>query len=144
MEPVLYIIMRTDLPDCNPGKGMAQAAHAQADFSQYMNSLREKKPRGSENADKNTVLRNTLENYEDDFLDVRNFGKTIVLSANKETIIHISDLGNHSSVTTDPTYPWKNFYGNVQVTEEITCGWFFVGEFNQEDLELVENLPLHQ
>jgi len=36
MEPTLYIIMRSDLQDMNPGKGMAQAAHAQADFDSYI------------------------------------------------------------------------------------------------------------
>ena len=27
-KPYLYILMRTDLPSLNPGKAMAQAAHA--------------------------------------------------------------------------------------------------------------------
>jgi len=27
MEPTLYIIMRSDLQDMNPGKGMAQELH---------------------------------------------------------------------------------------------------------------------
>jgi peptidyl-tRNA hydrolase len=33
LDPILYILMRTDLASLNPGKAMAQAAHAQAAFS---------------------------------------------------------------------------------------------------------------
>ena len=36
MEPRLYIVMRRDLWDMNPGKGMAQAAHAQSDFDAHL------------------------------------------------------------------------------------------------------------
>lgn len=35
-EPRLYIVMREDLWDMNPGKGMAQSAHAQADFDAFV------------------------------------------------------------------------------------------------------------
>lgn len=39
IDPRLYIIMRKDIQDMNPGKAMAQAAHAQADFGAFLASM---------------------------------------------------------------------------------------------------------
>jgi len=41
IDPRLYIIMREDLQDMNPGKGMAQAAHAQAEMLAHMDEIDE-------------------------------------------------------------------------------------------------------
>jgi len=142
MEPTLYIIMRSDLPDCNPGKGMAAAAHAQADFNAYINQLGWKQTE-AEDADRIKALSNTLEDYRN-WCNECNFGRTIVLSADKDTLNNISIYGNHSGKTLDPTYPWKNFYGELQITKEITCAWAFIGVSNENDSVLVENLPLHK
>jgi hypothetical protein len=122
IEPRLYIIMREDLPDMNPGKGMAQAAHAQADFDFY-------------------ARKNELESYHD-WLGDRSFGTTIVLSATEERILQITQRVTHSGITVDPTYPWRNWYGKLFTSSEITCAWAFVSQ--QDDLEYMKQFELHQ
>jgi hypothetical protein len=122
MDPRLYIIMREDLPDMNPGKGMAQAAHAQADFDFY-------------------AQKNEPEGYRD-WLGDRSFGTTIVLSATKEQIFHIVHIVKHSGVTVDPTYPWRNWYGKLFTSSEITCAWAFV--YRQDDLDFMKQFELHR
>ena len=47
--------------------------------------------------------------------------------------------------TTDPTYPWRNYYGKVFLSEEVTCAWAFVCDWTpQEQLDFLRILPLHQ
>ena len=137
MEPTLYIVMRSDIPDMNPGKGMAQAAHAQAEFDECMSDL------VSKANDKENTWPAILVNYAE-WMEGRAFGRTIVLSADLATIREITTTGKVAALTVDPTYPWKNYYGELQVTEEATCGWIFVSDENAQDIKLVENLPLHQ
>jgi len=135
MNPTLYIIMRSDLPDLNPGKGMAQAAHAQADFDNIVIKV---------TADIDFPGREGfLEGFEK-WSEDRNFGRTIVLSATEDEIDRISYAGNVAGFTVDPTYPWKNYYGEMFVTEEVTCGWIFVCDVFESDLALVKDLPLHK
>jgi len=78
MEPRFYIVMRRDLWDMNPGKAMAQAAHAQADFDLYMfadTTL----PKSKEIADAVIAWR-----------EDRNFGTTLVLHEPINTMSKIS------------------------------------------------------
>ena len=125
-EPRLYIVMREDLWDMNPGKGMAQAAHAQADFDAY-----------------------TEDNYTDDdfrsahiqWCEDRNFGTTIVLKAKYENFAEIMYNVSIAGTTQDPTYPYRNWYGDAFVCREVTCMWVFVTD--EEDLEYMKKFPLH-
>lgn len=133
MEPTLYIIMRSDLPDCNPGKGMAQAAHAQAEFDDYIGSL----------LDEGEGLVPLLVDYAE-WTGGRSFGRTIVLSATQEELRDITLKGTVAGLTIDPTYPWKNFYGELQITQEATCGWLFLCDETAQDAPLVSELPLHR
>jgi hypothetical protein len=137
MKPTLYIIMRSDLAEMNPGKGMAQAAHAQADFDCAVLAAQDQlanRPRGTQE-----IL---LEHAR--WLGGKNFGRTIVLSAPVATINNIAFRGKLSGATYDPTYPWKNHYGELQITGETTCAWMFVCDENEADLALVKNLLLHK
>lgn len=137
MEPTLYIIMRADIPDLTPGKGMAQAAHAQADFDAKMLEI-------AHNPD--------FENREEILLDYNdwassyNFGRTIVLSATEEKIREVVVRGTVAGITIDPTYPWRNYYGETFITEELTCGWLFVPSTISisGDVNLTKDLPLHK
>lgn len=127
MNPRLYIIMREDLQDMNPGKGMAQAAHAHADFDAYVES------------------RYTHEDFRSAHLtwcEDRNFGVTLVLSATLKEMHEIRTKVLHSDLTVDPTYPWRNWYGKVFTSEEVTCMWAFVWE--DEELEYMKQFKLHQ
>jgi len=123
----LYIIMREDLPDLNPGKGMAQAAHAQALFTQGM-----------------------LDHYDyEDWCGKDGFGRTLVVIDTLENIKHVTDnvLDGHAGIVVDPTYPYRNYHGNLFTTSTETCGWFFSTPYMREEhplkSEMVSNMRLH-
>lgn len=126
-EPKLYIIMRRDLWDANPGKMMAQAAHAQADFTDYIIRL-------SSNKQIDPAI---LEEWAED----RNFGITLVLHEPLTVMEKIRDNILHADMTTDPTYPYRNHYGEVFVRSEITCMWAFVHK--DTEAEYMRQFQLH-
>lgn len=136
MQPTLYIIMRSDIADMNPGKGMAQAAHAQADFDSKMQKIA---TRFDEMENRDSLMSDYAA-----WIENRSFGRTIVLSATKEEIQNIAANGTLSDFTKDPDYPWRNYYGETFLREEITCGWIFVCDTYGYDLDLVKELPLHK
>lgn len=129
MEPKLYIIMRKDIQDMNPGKAMAQAAHAQADFGAYQSSL------VNQDGDEFWLA---MSAWRED----REFGVTLVLHEPLEVINQITSVMPHSGVTVDPTYPWRNFYGDVFVSSEVTCAWVFVR--TEEEAEYMKQFSLHR
>jgi peptidyl-tRNA hydrolase len=125
-EPRLYIIMRKDLWDMNPGKGMAQAAHAQALFD--------------------------LDGKHDEYLELYyewrgdgdfglGFGVTTVLQASNEEIWDIVQKVEHSGRVHDPTYPFRNWYGEMFTTSVVTAAWAF--PVNDEEFEFMKNFELH-
>lgn len=130
MTPTLYCLMREDLQDLNPGKAMAQAMHAQADFDQWVDdhSSSEYMP------------------YIAQWKEDRSFGRTLVLESN---IGQIRDIMMGATVpagvTVDPTYPWRNFYGKVFLTSEVTCAWVFACDLTPPQLlEDLRKLSLHR
>jgi peptidyl-tRNA hydrolase len=134
MEPKLYIIMRKDIQDMNPGKAMAQAAHAQADFDAFFENMRwTGAPEGS-----------SLRSFKavNQWRDNRSFGVTLVLHEPLETISQIVDTIRVSGVTVDPTYPWRNFYGDVFLSNEVTCAWAFV--YQEDEFEYMRHFNLHK
>lgn len=135
MTPTLYCLMREDLQDLNPGKGMAQAMHAQADFDRWVNGQ----------------FKNMHEYipYIREWQEDRSFGRTLVLEANLNQITNIVSMGlgtpHPIDATVDPTYPWRNFYGKVFLTPEITCAWVFVCDLTpQPVLDELRKLSLHR
>lgn len=117
-QPRLYIIMRSDLWDMNPGKGMAQAAHAQALFDLHMG--------------REAIANDLLERYafwRGDGEDSRGFGTTTVLSApgnpNNDVLHEIVQRVQHSGRVVDPTYPYRNYYGELFTCPAVTCAWAF-------------------
>jgi peptidyl-tRNA hydrolase len=129
LDPRLYIIMREDLQDMNPGKGMAQAAHAQADMLAYTVD------RTVGQADWHNALIAWMGTD-------REFGTTLVLSAPKAEFENISKIARHSGYTTDPTYPWRNWYGKVFLSSEVTCMWAFVWE--PDEIKAMHAYKLHE
>lgn len=119
MEQRLYIVMREDLWDMNPGKGMSQSAHAQAEFDEYVEN-----------------------NYTDDdfrsahiaWCEDRNFGVTLVLSAAKTEWMQISLGVEHYGYVNDPTYPYRNYYA--------TCMWVFAT--TEEEIAHMQQWDLHK
>jgi hypothetical protein len=47
-----------------------------------------------------------------------------------------------SGMTVDPTYPWRNYYGKLFLTEEITCMWAFA--HTEDEIEFMKQYPLHK
>jgi peptidyl-tRNA hydrolase len=154
----LYILMRNDIPSMNPGKAMAQAAHAANHFMHFINYW------GDESAKKywmNIVKENWMsKDYP--------FGTTIVLSVNyptlKETLDKAMRMYEIYSYITDPTYPfitnkeiatliskdkqsqeaiYKDDGRVIMFREEITCGYIFLSDEDPHKQELVGDLPLH-
>lgn len=68
--------------------------------------------------------------------------QTVVLSATLEQMYEIQENITHTGMVTDPTYPWKNWYGETFVSEEITCMWAFVWQENE--FSYMKNYPLHK
>ena len=132
-EPTLYIIMRRDIPDMNPGKGMAQAAHAQAEFWGSIEATC-----GPEYSQDDPLWNDV--NY---WCGDRTFGRTLVVYAPLDEIYRIVNKSYCGGIVIDPTYPWKNYQGEMRVSEEITCAWIFIGsEPNKEDVLEASSLPL--
>ena len=132
MEPKLYIVMRKDLQDMNPGKAMAQAAHAQSDFDEYI----EQKCGPAYRQD--DELWQSVSQWRED----RSFGVTLVLHEPLEIINQITNVILTSGVTVDPTYPWRNFYGDLFLSNEETCAWVFVR--TEEEAEYMKQFSLHK
>ena len=134
MTPTLYCLMREDLQDLNPGKGMAQAMHAQADFDEWVS----KNP--------NSPFQSFIKEWKED----RSFGRTLVLEStlrDMDNLIMIYGAGITlpMGLTVDPTYPWRNFYGKVFLSEEVTCGWVFACELTpQPILDELRKFSLHK
>lgn len=132
ITPTLYIIARSDIPDMNPGKMAAQAAHANGDFDAWVARL-EGHPGQYEVLD-----------YVNKWKEGRAFGRTLVLSGTQEQIKAYNAVASFSGITVDPTYPWRNYYGEVFLSNEITCAWAFVCDLNPEDKEQLSVLSLHK
>lgn len=143
----LYILMRNDLPSMNPGRAMAQAAHAANQFIHEHGKYAD------------------VQSWQK---DAKGFGTTICLSARKNEILRIVKMANWPQVKAglvyDPTYkysvdtevasliPFSSntadslFSDNGLVTlfrKELTCGYLFVDSDSTDKEVLVGALPLH-
>ena len=123
----LHILMRTDMASMNPGKGMAQAAHAANAFvhdwgesSECVLDWQKQTPQG--------------------------FGTTITLAVtNEEAMSDMIDiaraLGYPSGIIHDPSYPVRD--GEITHLIPInTCGYIFVADASKPPPGL-SILPLH-
>jgi hypothetical protein len=123
--------MREDLWDMNPGKGMAQAAHAQAEFDEFVEY------RCGPEYRQDDLLWSSVCQWKED----RSFGTTLVVSATWEDMCDIADVLPYAGVVTDPTYPWRNYYGKLFTSCETTCMWAFVTD--EDSAEMMKKYPLH-
>jgi hypothetical protein len=132
-QPTLYIIMRRDIPDMNPGKAMAQAAHAQAEFQACIEDRCG--PAGS--------ITDKLWSDVNYWRGDGTFGRTLVVHASLDEIYRIVTKSYCGGVVIDSTYPWRNYQGELCVSNEITCAWIFIGsESYAEDISETSSLPL--
>lgn len=128
-EQVLYLIMRTDLPDNNPGKMMAQAGHVVSDFECWANEVDY-----AAVSDEIKLWRNG-----------RNFGTKIVLESNKKEINEMNFVIGYSRLVYDPTYPYRNYYGDIIFSNELVGMWVFINKYSsKEEIDFIKQLPLHR
>ena len=121
--------MRNDLVDLNPGKAMAQAAHAANQFIAC--------------SDVRLSLTSNIEgvrvyNLKEHIIAWQNqakgFGTTVVLSATKNEIVNICESGKSEQyiceTVWDPTYPIRD--GDDTITIDVmTCGYVFVSPYTK-------------
>lgn len=114
--------MNNDLEDMNPGKGMAQAAHAASMF----------------------VVDHKRYKYCKDWLGDRGFGTKVVLSANKKIINSIMMKAKRRGIphgkVVDPTYPMIKGTRIVSIVKvkKMTCAYVFC----ENEHEILEGLDL--
>lgn len=131
----LYILMRTDIYQMNPGKLGAQAAHAATQF-----------------------VFDTLDGTDSDLVDAMNtwrhqagggFGTKITLAATqaqiRQTVTDLSnDFGLKTGLVVDPTYPFTNYFGDFFTAEELTAGYVFAPSSTPAAaLDYLKQFPLH-
>lgn len=158
--PVLYILMRNDLPSMNPGKAMAQASHSSNAFVKAMtDSFLDSE--GVPNTPVQTLFNEwQLETNQ-------GFGTVLVLAVTETQMRTATDIakmiGFQSEIVNDPTYPahldaeaakmissekWTMDpipVGDKMVTfrSEDTCAYIF-GNKNDPMLNaIVGKFPLH-
>lgn len=132
MEQVLYLVMRKDLPDNNPGKMMAQAAHCACDFEQWLRFYEK---------NKEYDLLKEVQNWRED----RTFGTKIVLEATEQEILNLERNTGFSGLVYDPTYPWKNHYGELFLSNELVGCWVFINNLSiSYDRDYIKSFPLHR
>jgi len=133
MEPTLYILMRTDIQDMNPGKAIAQGSHATSIFEQWMRMIH-----------KSPGHHGDLISEYNQWREDRSFGRVITLEATLDQIQRVCLENPLSGTTIDPTYPWRNHYGQVFLSEEVTCGWAFICNCVDGPSETLKSLQLHR
>lgn len=143
----LYILMRTDLPSMNPGRAMAQAAHA---ANQFVHEY------GKQMAIKTWQK------------DANGFGTTICLASRKyeiEAIVEMaSERGICAGLVYDPTYKfdvpeeisnliitnaltaptiYKEDGNCIMFRNELTCAYLFIDQNSSYKELLIGDLKLH-
>ncbi len=153
MTPVLYILMRTDLPSMNPGKAMAQASHASNAFIHRMDT------KGTGKTAINDMVNAWRIETE------QGFGTVLVLGATGNQINNIlTDVKTllpadvMADAVIDPSYPYRVtgeianiimndtiYKGDAEFTltrSETTCAYIF-GDKDGSAGSLVRDLKLH-
>jgi peptidyl-tRNA hydrolase len=128
-------MMRNDLVDLNPGKAMAQAAHAanQAVAAASKAGLNE------------GLMKKQMQEW---LNQAQGFGTTIVLSATKSQIQQIIPLaiseGYLADFTFDTSYPIKDGTDTITVNA-MTCAYVFVAPYTDDyETEIqLRRLSLH-
>lgn len=167
--PVLYILMRNDLPSMNPGKAMAQASHASNAFVHYMR------------VQKATASPSLVDTWQNDtptpdpsLVDTwqnqtpQGFGTVLVLAVNEDQMYAAVKVANavgfYAGVVNDPTYPYRVSNEIVDFVDptfhtldpissqdyttmfraEDTCAWVFVPDKSDPlAVAILGKFPLH-
>ena len=123
---ILYIIMRTDMNSMNPGKAMAQAAHA---ANAFVNHAQQAFPRDSHSISHNEKA---FDAWRSETGTNQGFGTTIVLGTSfnnardemGEAVSNAARQGLIAGLVRDPTYPIRD--GAVtHLIDVYTCAYVF-------------------
>lgn len=128
-KPFLYILMRTDMASMNPGKAVAQGAHAANQFVHEIQQTTTDTGTGQPDSLSNYMLYNQWRSE----CEGHGFGTTITLGVNEREMRQAVDfakrLGFAAGVVNDPTYPLRD--GEVTHLISVdTCGYIF-GDKNE-------------
>ena len=133
--PVLYILMRTDLASMNPGKAIAQGAHASNQFMYEAIGT------------KNPVVKRL---YKDWLEQGGKFGTTIVLDCESDYKIRIllDSLKENASdyisgIVLDSTYPVLDGK-TMHHIPVYTCGYIFGHKDNASIQDILKKYPLYK
>ena len=133
MKPVLYIIMRNDMPSLNPGKAMAQAAHAANFFTARMEY-------GPVYED------HVLEGFGEWGAGEQSFGTTIVMEAPETLMKHAVSRAEMNQfpagIVRDETYPIQDG-ACIHYAPVDTCGWIFTPCKDQFPVHALRGFTLH-
>lgn len=134
-NPVLYNLMRNDLPSMNTGKGMAQSVHVGSAFAHEM--LVGKFPNAETNATNDELYKKWLGETS------QGFGTVLTVAVNerqmRSTVQTAHMLGFVTNVIHDPSYPVliPTELGKAMAEEGDPAHAFFVGEnFNYTTIPL--------
>lgn len=115
-NPVLYILMRNDMDSLNPGKMVAQGAHAANQFTAFMDRQ----------FDQSTD--STCAMYHEWLEQGKDFGTTICLGVDGATLSGVVQFlrraGFPAEVTHDPSYPLSDGR-TLHLLPLDTCGFAF-------------------
>lgn len=132
-EPYLYILMRSDLESLNPGKMVAQGAHAANQFAFEMNKLVEANFVDQDNPDAEPSLsvaqRRAVALFRQwETSTPQGFGVTICLDVTGNQLPLVVEaaqsMGLPAGVTHDPSYPLRDGLVTHLIPLD-TCGYVF-------------------
>jgi len=131
----LYILIRSDIYQMNPGKLGAQAAHAATKF--VFDAL------DNDDQEVNTQMLHWRQQAGG------GFGTKITLAATEAeihaTMQQLNEYGLQTGLVIDPTYPFTNYFGEFFTAEELTAGYVFAPDtIPAAALNILMQFKLHQ
>jgi peptidyl-tRNA hydrolase len=127
---VLYILMRTDLDSMNPGKAIAQGAHA-------ANAFIEEHLRDSGRLEIEASWREQT---------TQGFGTVITLSVCEaqmtSAVLFAKEQGLRSGIVHDPSYPIRDGVATHKIPLD-TCGYIFGSHSDPKVIAIVGGFNLH-
>jgi len=147
MNPVLFVIMRTDLASMNSGKAMSQACHAGNALETHFDATMQIAAVSSNESDREDAK--TLSNafYEWKRQTPQGFGTTITLGASmtkiKTDIEWLRRNGFLAAIVHDPTYPLRDGDATHLIPLD-TCAYVFAPDKDDEYLRIIlDTYELH-
>lgn len=136
-EARLYIIMFMEVADMNPGKTAAQACHAQSLADTKLAGQSDYEAWRSQAGGFGTtiVLEGTAGNFSEAVAEM--YVDNQYMAESDEYPIH-----HFFSVVVDPSYPYRNYYGDLYFDAVVTCAYFFAR--NADDRKFMKPFKLHR